>query len=229
MPVIGTQQSPIRIDLGDTLQAVFPANYFSIGYASGNLPGHFKSHNFVFEPAMRQPLTYKGDLWRLHKIHIHAPSEHLLDSPAPGHFECHLVHFAASDPDEKGAKLVVGVLFSAKAGAKTPPSIKRLNEKMKDRAIRGQSLTMWKADEKPEHVEIDPNEFLPKGDARGEWFRYEGSLTTGTFSEDVSWFVMRHQIEVAPTDIDELLEEAKEHARVVQAIDRRFVLRSFAR
>jgi len=229
MPVIGTQQSPILINTDETVEAVFPANYFSIQYAAGDLPGQFKSHNFVFEAASRQPVTYGGDTWRLHRIHIHAPSEHLLDSPAPANLECHLIHFAESDPDGEGAKLVVGVLFSEKDGAMTPPSIKRLNEKLKDRASRGWSLKTWKADEPPEDVEIDPNEFLPRGEARSEWFRYEGSLTTGTFSEDVSWFVMRHQIKVAPEDIGKLLEEAKEQARVAQAINRRFVLRSFGK
>jgi carbonic anhydrase len=229
MPVIGTQQSPIQIDTADTLQAVFPANYFNIRYASGDLPGQFKSHNFEFEPASRQPVEYRGDTWLLHKIHIHAPSEHLLDSQVPANFECHLIHYAESDPKEKGAKLVVGVLFSEKDNATTPPSIKRLNEKMKDRAARGLSLRPSKADETPDPVEIDPNDFLPRGEARSEWFRYEGSLTTGTFSEDVSWFVIRHQIEVESKDIGELVAGAKEHARVTQALDRRFVLRSFAK
>ncbi len=65
--------------------------------------------------------------------------------------------------------------------------------------------------------------------ALGDWFRYEGWLTTGTFSEDVSWFVMRHQIEVDAADIDKLREEAEEHARVAQTIDRRFVLRNFGK
>ena len=57
MPIIGTQQSPIRIDTDRTIQAVFPPNYFAIRYGKGERAGEFENHNFVFAAGERQPIT----------------------------------------------------------------------------------------------------------------------------------------------------------------------------
>lgn len=224
MPVIGTQQSPVRILTDDTLYTNFPANYFTIEYADKALPGSFKGHDFEFSQFGK--ITYRGKKQKLVKIHIHRPAEHRIDQTDAAAFECHLVHLAADDAALIGPKVVIGVFFHERAGADTPSSIKRLSEKLR---LRGESHDLplkWRVEEKGEGLSINPYDFLPQ--ARDRWYHYQGSLTSGTFSEDVSWFVMDGEIGVDPVHVKDLKEHAEQDARVVHAIDRRFVLRSFA-
>lgn len=224
MPVIGTQQSPIKIVSADTIYANFPANYFTIDYADKALPGTFKGHDFEFSQFGK--ITYRGKKQKLVKIHIHRPAEHRIDQTEAAAFECHLVHLAADDADLTGPKVVIGVFFHEQTGADTPASIRKLSEKLR---LRGESRDMplrWRVDEKGEGLTINPNDFLPK--VRDRWYHYQGSLTSGTFSEDVSWFVMDGEIGVDPDHVKDLKEHAEQEARIVHAVDRRFVLRSFA-
>src|SRR6185312_9996177 len=111
MPIIGNQQSPIRIDLEKSIKATFPADYFEIRYPDEDLPGSFKDDNFVFERGYRPEIAYQNRPWVLHKIHIHRPSEHRIGPGGPFAYECHLVHFAKEDGDEAGPKVVIGVFF----------------------------------------------------------------------------------------------------------------------
>jgi carbonic anhydrase len=76
-------------------------------------------------------------------------------------------------------------------------------------------------------LEIDPMHFLPDRKDWPYWFHYEGSLTSGFFSEDVSWFVFRNETALAKVDIEKLKGAAEQDARETFALNRRFVLRSF--
>ena len=67
--------------------------------------------------------------------------------------------------------------------------------------------------------------FLPEN--HSEWYRYEGSLTSGNHAEDVSWIIMRHPRLVNPDDVEELEEYAEQDAWPSQHVNRRFVLRNF--
>lgn len=62
---------------------------------------------------------------------------------------------------------------------------------------------------------------------RDQFFRYEGSRTTPEYDQVISWFVLPHLVYVAPKDVAALKKYAHEHAREVQPLDRRFVLRNF--
>lgn len=224
MPIVGTQQSPIRILTAETLRAEFPANYLTIDYADKPLSGTFKGHDFTFSQFGK--IRYRGKKQKLVKIHIHHPAEHRIDATAAAAFECHLVHVAANDADLSGPKVVIGVFFHEKKGAATPAGVKDLNERLKARSERREQPPRWRVDERGVGLTINPCHFLPCD--RGRWYHYQGSLTSGTFSEDVSWFVMESEIGVDPSDVKDLKEHAEQEARVVHAIDRRFVLRSFA-
>src|SRR5262249_22837044 len=161
------------------------------------------------------------------RIHIHSPSEHLLDKDQPFDYECHLVHFQASDTAMAGPKVVIGVFFHKVKGATTPDSIKRLNKKLGERSAKGVK-GRWQRGEEALDNTVNPTHFLPS-DARdrSRWFHYEGSLTSGTYSEDVSWFVMQREIPVNPSDTEELDVHARRPARPIFWLNRRFVLRSF--
>lgn len=224
MPVIGAQQSPIRIVTESTLKADFPADYFAIRYPNRPLAGSFKGHDFVFTQFAE--VTFRKKKWRLRRIHIHRPAEHRIDKLDAADFECHLVHSEAADVELAGPKMVIGIFFHKDEKAATPPSLQKLSEALGGRSRGTADATRWLYAEAGLKLSINPDHFLPPD--RTKWFHYEGSLTTGTFSEDVSWFVMKDEIGVNPSDTGDLEQHAEQEARVVHAPDRRFVLRSFA-
>ncbi|GAA1290231.1 carbonic anhydrase family protein [Saccharothrix xinjiangensis] len=67
---------------------------------------------------------------------------------------------------------------------------------------------------------IDLPALLPEGG----FHRYEGSLTTGEFTENVSWVVMREAVTVADEGLRAFVRSRADHARPVQPLNRRFVL-----
>ena len=77
-------------------------------------------------------------------------------------------------------------------------------------------------------MKINPLHFLPEKTHWPYWFRYEGSLTSKPFSEDVSWLIFRDETDLAKADVEKLKGEAEQEARETFDVNRRFVLRSFA-
>ncbi|MFC6088837.1 carbonic anhydrase family protein [Saccharothrix lopnurensis] len=69
-------------------------------------------------------------------------------------------------------------------------------------------------------TEVDLPALLPDGG----FHRYEGSLTTGEFTENVSWVVMREPVVVADGGLRAFVRAHADHARPVQPLNRRFVL-----
>ncbi|MFD7657376.1 carbonic anhydrase family protein [Actinosynnema sp. NPDC059797] len=69
-------------------------------------------------------------------------------------------------------------------------------------------------------TEVDLPALLPDGG----FHRYEGSLTTGEFTENVSWVVMRDVVAVADAGLRAFVRARADHARPVQPLNRRFVL-----
>lgn len=234
MPVIGTQQSPIKIVSRKTLLTTFPPDYFEFDYPNRLLPGKFESENFKFLKPVPS-VTFRGEKWNLHKIHIHGPAEHRIDETDAADFECHLVNLRQKDPCEKGEKLVIGVFFKIVDGLETLSSFSDIGRAVSDRLKEQQATdspraakAFWPASSGGVSLRVNPVHFLPKNpEGWKTWFHYEGSLTSGTYSEDVSWFVLSTVAEVARADVDFLTPQADQHTRDVHATDRRFVLRNF--
>jgi carbonic anhydrase len=231
VPVIGTQQSPVRIVKDDTYRVDFGKDFLTFAYA-GPLPGVFKGDNFDFdvtsspgggEVTKGKELTAGGTLWVLRKIHLHSPAEHRIDETDAAEYEAHLVHTLPGDTKLRGPKLVVGVFVHADKKAPSKPTLKGLNEAL--RAEAADELVERLTRDHP--ATLDPTEFLPDEKKRANWFRYEGSLTTEPYSEDVSWYVMQAEVGVRGDEIDRIRPHALQHTRPVYALDRRFVLRSF--
>ena len=103
------------------------------------------------------------------------------------------------------------------------PSAKKLNEKLKA------TKESWQAEREAVDVvtSINPLEFLPDRGDWDCWFRYEGSLTSEPFSEDVTWYVFDRETGILKSEVDHLAGTAEQEARPVHALDRRYVLRSF--
>ncbi len=69
--------------------------------------------------------------------------------------------------------------------------------------------------------EVDLPGLLPD---HGGFDRYEGSLTTGEFTENVSWVVMKGVAAVADERLRAFVRAHADRARPVQPLNRRFVL-----
>ena len=140
--------------------------------------------------------------------------------------EVHLVHTIGTDPTVPlpVEKLVIGALFKIKA--RLTPEAKKTSRSRS--TLKALNTAVGKAGKKAvSDVKINPLDFLPEDDKWLNWFHYEGSLTSGAFSEDVSWYVYRDEAEVAKSEIDKLQSEARQHVHPVQPLNRRLVIRSF--
>jgi carbonic anhydrase len=226
VPIIGCQQSPIRIEKDTTFRVDFGTDYMKASY-SGALDGKYQGDNFVFDnpkDPKGKTISFGDVTWVIRKIHIHSPAEHVLDDDEPKAYECHLVHSGVNDPHVREAKLVIGVFFHLDKKAASRPTIRNLNTKLRE--ARADANAEALADRVHPHP-IDPTEFLPDLGRRVPWFHYEGSLTSEPYSEDVSWYVITTEIGIRPAEIDEIGRFARQEARPVHALDRRLVLRNF--
>jgi carbonic anhydrase len=70
---------------------------------------------------------------------------------------------------------------------------------------------------------LDFNALRPRSSA---FYRYEGSLTTPPCSETVDWVVMDQTIQASAEQINAFERVYPMNARPVQALNRRFLLRS---
>ena len=227
MPIIGTQQSPIEINPATALRIYLADHYLYPSYSGRELNGHFDvpSKNFVFDEVESFKIGTQD--WVIRKIHFHDLAEHRFVGRDRAHYECHIVHTmgtkASDDPGATGPKLVLGTLFHKDEKAAPRPSAKKLNEKLKA------TKESWQAEREAVDVvtSINPLEFLPDRGDWDCWFRYEGSLTSEPFSEDVTWYVFDRETGILKSEVDHLAGTAEQEARPVHALDRRYVLRSF--
>lgn len=221
MPIIGTQQSPISINHDDSFFSHFPCSYFEFnGYEPDTIvEGTFTDKNFQFHIPPRG-LKYKGSEWYLHRIHFHPLAEHILDSTTPQHHEVHFIHYQNPEPNPSDPKVVLAGFFTTGgSSSKERSSFQQLN--IHDEIA--QSPSTKKSKKKSNGV--NPNHFLPKNISK--WYHYQGSLTSGTFSEDVSWFILADTYTVPEKDLKFLQRNASQHHRGYCPLNRRFVLRSF--
>lgn len=241
MPVIGARQSPINIVRSKSLQLSDPKDLFTVDYAMGTkVTGTFKAHNFELDPPVYPQITFRHRRFNLRRIHIHHASEHLFDDRG-SEFEIHLVHF----PDRistltpqialDAPKVVVGILYREGPDGTSNPAMEWMNRVLGPilEGLGGRNLPLRALNAEPAVSEdaVDPTEFFRRDDGAVDldnWFHYEGSLTTGTFSEDVSWFVMDGERVVNPNATFNLKAFADQDARPIHAVDRRLLVHSFA-
>jgi len=225
VPSYWPQQSPINVLNSHAVK--FPSKYLKIQYPE-TFKGEFTecdpiTHECQFSPVEETVAEIQFDdvAWPLKKLHFHSPSEHKIDGES---FPLE-VHFVHSLPDAAGAStfVVIGVMLKESKKAKTSKGVKAFAQFLTDRKS-GKNIDAGDAG-----IDFFPYHFLPpkKGGGRKAFYRYEGSLTTPPYTEQVSWIVMRDAIEVAPDDLEPILAHADHPARECQQLSRRFVLRSF--
>lgn len=115
--------------------------------------------------------------FELKQFHFHSPSEHTVDG---NYFpmEVHFVH-----QNEESDFVVVGVMFAE--GERN----EIMDQLPSFRAKRGEA---------PREEPVDFNELVG---GRGDYFLYNGSLTTPPCTEGVQWIVMKQPIIASPEQI----------------------------
>ena len=156
-------------------------------------------HAIQLDAPAGSTMTVGGQTYRLLQFHVHQPAEHLLGGRR---FPLE-IHFVHAGPD--GILGVLGVF--ADIGAPSAP-LQTVIDSL-DASASGPAL--------------DPNGFLPTG---RDFFRYEGSLTTPPCSETVDWVVLSDPITVSQAQVDAFERLHPGNTRPIQALHRRFLLRS---
>jgi len=233
-----SSQSPIKLTADTALRLKRPKELLKIAYKPGAYPGEFsgdRTHgNFVLTgPFPKIRFRKRGapnPNWRTYKlvrVHIHKPAEHLVEQDTPANFEVHFLHVpkkgTVDDP-----KVVIAVLFSVAENAPARAGLDAFARFLPSQ----QQMHSYQTGEACPHHEINPYDFFPIDSCSGavdlvNWFSYEGSLTSYPYSEDVTWFVMKNQSLISPADAEPLERHAEQDARPLQPLDRRIVVRSF--
>jgi carbonic anhydrase len=198
--VSGVNQSPI--DIHSTLDADLPP--LRIRYEGRGTEILNNGHTIQVNVAPGSTLTLEGRPFELKQFHFHAPSENTVDGESFA-LEAHLVH-----ADAQGHLAVMGVLY--RLGKANRPLAEVLAD-MPPKAGMKQALMS----------PVDPAGFLPRV---GDYFRFNGSLTTPPCTEGVRWVVIKEPLTVSKEQVDAF--QAVMHGannRPVQAVNARPVLR----
>ena len=215
---VGRSQSPIAIDtrsaLPSQLQTPVP-NYHPSGVVAWSKKGEkYDTLYELFAVSEGAPgpgdntLQVDGVTFRLIELHFHRPGEHPIDGRAPA-MELHLVHSDAS-----GNLAVLAVPIEVAEWAADDPAIAQLWRSLPQAGDERRLL--------PEL--FDPSGLLPTSRVA---YRYPGSLTTGTCSENVRWTVFAERLVISKGQEAEYLKYfSRANSRTPQAANGRVPLRS---
>src|SRR4051812_9728255 len=206
------QQSPIN--LKDPIFAELGDQGLEIHW-EGVIPGHVikEEHGLkvAFDPDYRQFVRLGDRDYHLVSFHFHHPSEHWVEGEQQT-VELHVVHQNVND----ATLAVVGIFIEVdESAASCPDLVPQLRT----------FLNAPPDQEAATRVKADPLQFLPE--RWEEYYRYEGSLTTPEFSENVSWVVVRDPFPMKAQDLKALIFEFEKPARFPEPLNRRFVLATF--
>jgi carbonic anhydrase len=153
-----------------------------------------------------------GEPYKLIQFHFHHRSEHKIDN-VDYPMEMHLVHAQVANPSKLA---VIGVMI--KEGAENVHIKKFWEHLPTPPADHGK-------EEGQEHkleYEFDPKTLIPVG---GDYFQYQGSLTTPPCSENVCWTVIKKPITFSKKQIKAFSTMFPKNNRNVQKAFDRLILR----
>ncbi|MCW8334030.1 carbonic anhydrase [Vibrio paucivorans] len=146
-------------------------------------------------------LMISGVEFELKQFHFHTPSENLIRGKQYP-LEAHFVH-----ADENGNLAVIAVMF--KPGSENQ-ALKKLSQSLPS---SGNSVDLSQS--------FKVADLLPK---EGDYYRFNGSLTTPPCSEGVRWYVMKDPVEMSQAQGELLKENMGENNRPIQAHNARVIL-----
>ncbi|UCD36713.1 MAG: carbonic anhydrase family protein [Fidelibacterota bacterium] len=195
----GTSQSPIDL----TQVAGSSSLNVTFHYTPTPLQLINTGHTVQVNPQVENYMTIDNRRYELKQFHFHAPSEHLVNGEQCD-LEAHLVH---EGPD--GELAVVGLFY--RLGAEND-LISVLWERIPSEPGSEQIY--------PEAV-IDPRIMITPA---GQFYTYDGSLTTPPYTEGVKWVLLQSPLTVSSNQLEVFIERFGENARPVQPLHGRVVL-----
>jgi carbonic anhydrase len=198
---MGGSQSPV--DLVGALQ-VPGLESLQLNYQPSKVVLTNNGHTLQVNYDKGSSLTFAGKRFELVQYHFHTPSEHTLEGRSYP-LELHLVHQATDK-----SLAVVGVLIA-------------------EGAPHSALLKFWnRLPKTPSEVDtgtsISARDLLPR--STDDYYTYPGSLTTPPCSENVTWIVLRHQVEASKAQIAAFREVFPMNARPTSLLGARILLAS---
>ena len=194
----GRNQSPIN------LVADFHADLpeLDLQYTKPGILGELNTGHAIQEQVNAGNfLLMDGERFDLQQFHFHSPSEHLVENKEFP-MEVHLVH-----QNQDGRYVVIGLLFE--------------EGERNDMVDRLPSFRVQRGED-PYGDPIVYNELVTD---RGEYFLYNGSLTTPPCTEGVRWIVIKQPIIASPDQIQHYHDLLGfDNNRPIQPENSRFVL-----
>lgn len=206
-----TQQSPIN--LSNPIEVDFGKDKLSIKWkksAIGTIEKDEHGVHVEFGSDERQYIELDQKRFHLVQFHFHHPSEHWV-AGVQQTMELHVVHQNIDD----GSRAVVGIFIEPSEKAKSLPSLVP--------QLRGYFES--KETQPDPSISTNPLDWCP--DDVKLYYRYEGSLTTPDYDENVSWVVLRDSLKISKDELMKLIPYLQHPARLPQARNRRFLLANF--
>ena len=162
--------------------------------------------------AADRSIRVDGKTFKLDNIHVHHPSEHLLNGQRYA-MEVHLVHKAV--PPATGAVVVAVFLIP---GGSSSDGLQKLFAQMA--ATKAPNSAVFA----PALTEVDLLGLLPTWDMG--YVRYDGSLTTPPCTEGVTWLVLKTARLISQQQIDAFTAAYPVNARPLQLLGDRTATQS---
>lgn len=205
------QQSPINLN-GHYLTD-FGKDKLSIKWkksATGTIEDDGHGIHVKFVADHRQYIELDRKRFHLVEFHFHHPSEHWVGGSQQT-MELHVVHQNVDD----GTRAVLGIFIEPNGEAESTPGL----------VAQMQGFYASQGDGSNSIIPTNPLEWLPGN--RDEYYRYEGSLTTPKYDENVSWVILREPKTIPKAELSKLMPYLKKPARFPQPLNRRFILANF--
>jgi carbonic anhydrase len=226
----GKRQSPINITTMDAVNGMVMKSplpvqlYYRASMVKVINNGH--TIQATFSEESKNTITLGGELlpdgswrggerYRLTQFHFHHRSEHKIDN-VDYPMEVHLVHAQVANPNKLA---VIGVMIEE--GAENV-HMKRFWEHLPKRPVDHDDREKMKSQEHKQDYEFDPKTLIPLG---GDYFQYQGSLTTPPCTENVLWTVMQKPITFSKGQIRTFSALFPKNNRNVQKAFDRLILR----
>lgn len=203
------QQSPI--DLTRPIITDFGKDGLQIKWKQSAIGHIHKDDHGVhveFGADERQFIMLDRKKFHLVQFHFHHPSEHWIDGKQQT-MELHVVHQNVND----GSRAVIGIFIDASSAARSVPS------------LVPQIKAFFSGQDQQGEVSTKVLDWLPSDTS--QYYRYEGSLTTEPFDENVSWAILKEPLYLPKNELVELIKLFRHPARLPQALNRRFLLANF--
>ena len=199
---LGKAQSPINLESSVS----FDSGSLELNYQDTPLKivNNGRTIRVDYEPGSN--LILDGKIYELLQFHFHQPSEHLISGKALD-MEAHFVH----QNQATGDLVVLAVLMSE-------GEINQALDRVWDKIPYGDK------EEEASDLIINASNLLPEN--IGQYYRYQGSLTTPPCSEIVTWLVLKQPVEISKLQISRFLEVIGTNARPVQALNNRVTFQS---